>query len=132
MITPGKLITGKLLNVDAALDALGSALYHILDNFLTEPKTLTEIINAQSILVDKYILKVEAEEGSRFIGGKLHVKSQLDLKVAFLIELYFKNNKDEWVKKENTIFIDNKKIKEESIIEIQKGMVPYDISHPKH
>lgn len=37
MITPSKSIKDKLLNVDAALDALGSALHHILENLLTEP-----------------------------------------------------------------------------------------------
>lgn len=132
MITPSKSIKEKLLNIniDAALDALGSALCHILDNFLVEPKNLDEIINAQSTLVDKYILKVEAEERVQFIGGKLNIKDQKDENIAFLIELYFKNNKDEWIKKENTIFINKKKIKEESIISMQNGVVSYDISHP--
>ncbi|MFM5051777.1 hypothetical protein [Aeromonas sp. R4-1] len=132
MITPSKSIKEKLLNIniDAALDALGSALCHILDNFLVEPKNLDEIINAQSTLVDKYILKVEAEERVQFIGGKLNIKDQKDENIAFLIELYFKNNKDEWIKKENTIFINKEKIKEESIISMQNGAVSYDISHP--
>ncbi|BEE18863.1 hypothetical protein ACEUBN_07740 [Aeromonas veronii] len=132
MITPSKSIKEKLLNIniDAALDALGSALCHILDNFLVEPKNLDEIINAQSTLVDKYILKVEAEERVQFIGGKLNIKDQKDENIAFLIELYFKNNKDEWIKKENTIFINKEKIKEESIISMQNGVVSYDISHP--
>lgn len=132
MITPSKSIKEKLLNIniDAALDALGSALCHILDNFLVEPKNLAEIINAQSTLVDKYILKVEAEERVQFIGGKLNIKYQQDENIAFLIELYFKNNKDEWIKKENTIFINKEKIKEESMISMQNGVVSYDISHP--
>lgn len=132
MITPSKSIKEKLLNIniDAALDALGSALCHILDNFLVEPKNLDEIINAQSTLVDKYILKVETEERVQFIGGKLNIKDQKDENIAFLIELYFKNNKDEWIKKENTIFINKEKIKEESIISMQNGVVSYDISHP--
>lgn len=132
MITPSKSIKEKLLNIniDAALDALGSALCHILDNFLVEPKNLAEIINAQSNLVDKYILKVEAEERVQFIGGKLNIKDQQDENIAFLIELYFKNNKDEWIKKENTIFINKEKIKEESMIDMQNGIVSYDISHP--
>ncbi|QFI55478.1 hypothetical protein [Aeromonas simiae] len=132
MITPSKSIKETLLNIniDAALDALGSALCHILDNFLVEPKNLDEIINAQSTLVDKYILKVEAEERVQFIGGKLNIKDQEDENIAFLIELYFKNNKDEWIKKENTIFINKEKIKEDSIISMQNGVVSYDISHP--
>lgn len=132
MITPSKSIKEKLLNIniDAALDALGSALCHILDNFLVEPKNLDEIINAQSTLVDKYILKVEAEERVQFIGGKLNIKDQQDENIAFLIELYFKNNKDEWIKKENTIFINKEKIKEESMIDMQNGIASYDISHP--
>lgn len=132
MITPSKSIKEKLLNIniDAALDALGSALCHILDNFLVEPRNLDEIINAQSTLVDKYILKVEAEERVQFIGGKLNIKDQKDENIAFLIELYFKNNKDEWIKKENTIFINKEKIKEESIISMQNGVVSYVISHP--
>lgn len=132
MITPSKSIKEKLLNIniDAALDALGSALCHILDNFLVEPRNLDEIINAQSTLVDKYILKVEAEERVQFIGGKLNIKDQKDENIALLIELYFKNNKDEWTKKENTIFINKEKIKEESIISMQNGVVSYVISHP--
>ncbi|MGE6167592.1 hypothetical protein [Aeromonas rivipollensis] len=132
MITPSKSIKDKLLNVDAALDALGSALHHILENLLTEPKNLNEIIDAQSTSVDRYILKVEIEERVKFIGGKLHIKNQSDVNIAFLIELYFKNNQDEWIKKENTILINKGKIKEESMIEIQKGITPYDISHPNH
>ena len=132
MITPSKSIKDKLLNVDAALDALGSALCHILDILLTEPKSLSEIINAQSALVDRYILKVEVEERIQFIGGKLHIKNQPDENIAFLIELYFKNNQDEWIKKENNILINKGKIKEESMIEMQKGITPYDISHPTH
>ncbi|HEH9419976.1 TPA: hypothetical protein SIA39_004036 [Aeromonas sobria] len=132
MITPSKSIKEKLLNIniDAALDALGSALCHILDNFLVEPRNLEEIINAQSTLVDKYILKVEAEERVQFIGGKLNIKDQKDENIALLIELYFKNNKDEWTKKENTIFINKEKIKEESIISMQNGAVSCDILHP--
>ncbi len=103
-----------------------------LENLLTEPKNLNEIIDAQSTSVDRYILKVEIEEKVKFIGGKLHIKNQSDVNIAFLIELYFKNNQDEWIKKENTILINKGKIKEESMIEIQKGITPYDISHPNH
>lgn len=132
MITPSQSIKDKLLNVDAALDALGAALYHILENILTEPKNLNEIIDAQSTSVDRYILNVEIEERLKFIGGKLHIKNQSDMNIAFFIELYFKNDQDEWIKKENTILVNKTKIKDESIIEIQKGITPYDISHPNH
>lgn len=101
-------------------------------NHVKEPQTLDQIIAVYSPLTSQVILKAKQEENLIYIGGTFKI-SISDAEHALLkMEAYFKNNQDEWIKKEATASPLLTKFTQEAIEEIkQKGTITFELLDPE-
>lgn len=73
----------------------------IIDLISEDPLTYQEFLSAISQYVDAKIMQISSEENLRFVGGECHLKVfENEQNVATTVQLYFKNDKNAWIKKE--------------------------------
>lgn len=73
----------------------------VIDLISDAPLTYADFVAAISQYVDAKITEISTEEGLRFVGGECHLSViEPEKKVETKVELYFKNEKGSWIKKE--------------------------------
>jgi hypothetical protein len=103
------------------------------DEILLQPLSLDDVVEAFSSAIDKFILDVEQKESLKFYGGKLKIKVKEDNPTSIIIgiDLFFQNEKQEWIKKTTEMLKDKKFLEESSYKELLKDKERvFDIEHP--
>ncbi len=92
-------------------------------------KSIEEIAEINSVLIDKLILKRE-RAGLKYVAGKFSIKLA-GTKCTMTTELYFKDKADQWKKEEIACERPLDIFTEESVKRLAKQKeVTYEISHP--
>lgn len=72
-----------------------------VDLITDDPLTYQEFLSAISQYIDAKIMQIATEENLRFVGGECHLKViEEEQSLATNVQLYFKNEKNAWIKKE--------------------------------
>lgn len=73
----------------------------VIDLISDDPLTYHEFLSAISQYVDAKIMQISSKENLRFVGGECHLKVvEEEQNIATTVQLYFKNEKNAWIKKE--------------------------------
>ena len=93
-------------------------------------KSIEEVAEINSALIDERILKRERTAGLKFVAGKFSIKLA-GTKCTMTTELYFKDKADQWKKEEIACERPLDIFTEESVKRLAKQKeVTYEISHP--
>lgn len=93
-------------------------------------KSIEEIAEINSALIDRRILKRERTAGLKFVAGKFRIK-WAGTKCTMTTELYFKDKADQWKKEEIACDRPLDIFTAESMKRLAKQKeVIYEISHP--
>lgn len=72
-----------------------------VDLITDDPLTYQEFLSAISQYIDAKIMQIATEENLRFVGGECHLKViEEEHSISTNVQLYFKNEKNAWIKKE--------------------------------
>lgn len=104
----------------------------IKDMFSNEPKSLNDIARLYSKASDEIIIKTLEKEKFKYGGGKFHIKNlENNKEIEVSIELYFQDDNDNWIKKENKDLISADEFTEEALEELKKKKeITYNIEEP--
>ena len=87
-----------------------------VDLITDDPLTYQEFLSAISQYIDAKIMQIATEENLRFVGGECHLKViEEEQSIATNVQLYFKNEKNAWIKKELNGKTDYEAFDEETI-----------------
>lgn len=100
---------------------------------LLQPVSLDKLAKRYSLRVDEMILKAEKEENLHYVGGQLTISFQSETGFAIAIELYFQNQKKEWVRMQSSSGeLNMRYLNEEARKELRmKKKVAFEIDEPK-
>lgn len=100
---------------------------------LLQPVSLDKLANRYSLRVDEMILKAEKEERLRYVGGQLTISFRSETGFALAIDLYFQNQKKEWVRMQSASGeLNMRYLSEEARRELYtKKKVAFEIDEPK-
>ena len=93
-------------------------------------KSIEEIVEINSALIDRRILKRERNEGLKFVAGTFSIKWAVT-KCSMTTELYFRDRLEHWWKEKIACFrpLDILPPKSSKRLEMQKGFT-YEIIQP--
>lgn len=115
--------------LDAAMNILESFVNSCADKFACVD--LDELAKFYSKKMDDLILHKESEEELKYVGGTFAIDYVTQETFSLNLELYFKDNKDEWVKMKSSSAKPTKYLKERALNELfEKKKVSYDVEHP--
>lgn len=100
---------------------------------LLQPVSLDKLAKRYSLRVDEMILKAEREERLRYVGGQLIISFRSETGFAIAIDLYFQNQKKEWVRMQSASGeLNMRYLNEEARQELRtKKKVAFEIDEPK-
>lgn len=120
-----------------ALKVQADALLGALEGFVDSCKDmftrmdLDELAKFYSNLTDKLILKKEAEENLKYVGGTFSIVYVTQETFSLKLELYFQDAEQEWVAMKSTSAKPVKYLKERALKELfEKKKVSYDVEKP--
>ena len=93
-----------------ALLGAGSAGLDYLMEMIQElaPTTFPKYLSYTEKFFDSFVQDACRKENLKFIGGTLKMKLERETGIRLLAELYFQNDKKEWIKKTRKGYIDKK------------------------
>lgn len=100
--------------------------------FLVKTRTLDEIAMMCSKKTDEVIL-MHLKKGLRFVAGELKFSSFSDKMFSISMELYFKNERDEWIKvSADNMLRDIRFLKPESLKELKVNpYISFEVKAPE-
>lgn len=100
--------------------------------FLVKTRTLDEIAMMCSKKTDEVIL-MHLKKGLRFVAGELKFSSFSDKMFSISMELYFKNERDEWIKvSTDNMLRDIRFLKPESLKELKVNpYISFEVKAPE-
>lgn len=100
--------------------------------FLVKTRTLDEIAMMCSNKTDEVIL-MHLKKGLRFVAGELKFSSFSDKMFSISMELYFKNERDEWIKvSTDNMLRDIRFLKPESLKELKVNpYISFEVKAPE-
>lgn len=123
------------VDLDSAKEKINEFFDFILDKIklLFPHRSLEQLSDMCSEKIDSLILQEEQNKNYRYIGGQLLFIYMDNQQFRITVELYFKNQKDEWIEVKSASQPRSMEyLMKDSIMELkEKGQVAFEIEAPK-